>query len=190
MIKLLNVASLYESLYSIVDICKKDKEKEIEIIVPDKLSLFMEKFLFEKMNIDASFNVKVSTLNRFAKKSCFVDKEKQISKVGSILLIHKILNDNFYNLEILKNKAYSFSYAEDIFKTITQLKASKIDWQELKDFSSGDDRLLSKIKDLAIVYEQYEIGKAGLLDSSDMFLLSTLSVAKGKEHRSWLQAQL
>ncbi|MBO5954601.1 MAG: PD-(D/E)XK nuclease family protein [Clostridia bacterium] len=186
MIKITNVKSLYSALYQAVEFCKENEKENIEIIVPDKLSLFMEKFLFEHMGIDASFNIKVSTLNRFAKKSCFVEKEKQISKVGSILLIHKILNDNFDKLEVLRNRAYSFSYAEDIFKTITQLKASKIDWKEMKNFSSTNDRLLSKIKDLAIVYEQYELGKSGLLDSSDLFLMSTLTVAKGKENSKLL----
>ncbi len=186
MIKILNVKSLHSALYKAVDFCKENDKEIIEIIVPDKLSLFMEKFLFEHLNIVASFNIKVSTLNRFAKKSCFVEKDKQISKVGSILLIHKILNENFNKLEVLKNKAYSFSYAEDIFRTIGQLKASKINFEEMKNFSSNDARLTGKIKDLALVYEQYEIGKAGFLDASDMFLMSTMSVAKGKENSKLL----
>ena len=113
---------------------KEDVKEEIEIVVPDKLSLFMEKFLFEHMQIYASFSIKVSTFNRFAKKCCVVDKEKQISKVGSILLIHKILNDNIDKLEVLKSKAFSFSYAEEIFRTIGQLKASKIGYEEMKLF--------------------------------------------------------
>ena len=76
MIKVLNVPYLYASLYKTAEICKDNKE--IEIIVPDKLSLYMEKFLFEHLNISASFNIKVSTLNRFAKKRCIVDENKQI----------------------------------------------------------------------------------------------------------------
>ena len=73
MIKILNVPSLYSSLYKVVDFCKEHSNEKIEIIVPDKLSLFMERFLFEQMNICASFNIKVSTLNRFAKKSYVVE---------------------------------------------------------------------------------------------------------------------
>lgn len=186
MIKITNVKSLYSALYGVVELCKEKQSEEIEVVVPDKLSLFMEKFLFEQMNITASFKVKVSTLNRFAKKSCVVEKENQISKVGSILLIHKILNVHFNRLEILRNKAYSFSYAEDIFKTITQLKASKISCEEMRKFSSTDERLMSKIQDLALVYEEYEKGKAGLLDASDLFLMSTLTVAKGKEGKNFV----
>ncbi len=186
MIKVLNVKSLYSALYQTVEFCKKLNGEEIEIVVPDKLSLFMEKFLFEHMNMSSSFNIKVSTLNRFAKKNCFVDKDKQISKVGSIILINKILNENINNLQVLKSKAYSFSYAEDIFKTIGQLKASKITFEEMKRFSSGDVQLNGKIQDLALVYEQYENGKAGLLDASELFLMSTFSVAEGRENANLL----
>ncbi|MBR4999269.1 MAG: hypothetical protein IKY10_05245, partial [Clostridia bacterium] len=155
MIKVLNVESLYSALYRTIDFCKENVNEEIEIVVPDKLSLFMEKFLFEHMGISSSFNLKVSTLNRFAKKSCFIEKEKQISKIASIILIHKILNENINNLQVLKSKAYSFSYAEDIFKTITQLKASKICFEEMKNFSSQESQLNGKIKDLALIYENY-----------------------------------
>lgn len=185
MIKILNVESLYSALYKTLDFCI-DKNETIEIVVPDKLSLFMEKFLFQHMNKSSSFNIKVSTFNRFAKKTCSVDKSQQISKIGSILLIHKILNENFDKFKIFQNKAYSFTYAEDIFRTIGQLKASKIDWKEMKNFSSIDSRLEDKIKDLAIVYEEYENQKAGLLDPSDLFLMSTLTVANGKEGREIL----
>ncbi len=186
MIKVLNVPSHYSALYKTVDFCKERVNETIEIIVPDKLSLFMEKFLFEHINITSSFNLKVSTFNRFAKKSIAVDKEKQISKVGSILLIHKILNENIDKLEILKNKSYSFTYAEDIFKTIGQLKASKITFEEMKVFSSNDARLSGKIKDLALVYEKYETQKAGLLDASDMFLMSTMYIGNDRVNNTLL----
>ena len=186
MIKVLNVKSLYSALYQAVEFCTNNKDEEIEIVVPDKLSLFMEKFLFEHMSINSSFSIKVSTLNRFAKKSCVVEKEKQISKIGSILLIHKILNNNIDKLSVLKSKAYSFNYAEEIFRTVGQLKASKISFEEMKLFTSSDSQLCGKIKDLALVYEEYEKAKAGLLDASDLFLMSSLFVANGKENKKLL----
>ena len=186
MIKILNVPSLYSSLYKVVDFCKEHSNEKIEIIVPDKLSLFMERFLFEQMNISASFNIKVSTLNRFAKKSCVVEKEKQISKVASIILIHNILNENIDKLNVLKNKAYSFSYAEDIYKTLSQFKSSKITSDEMLKFECKDAQLAGKIKDLALVYKEYEDKKAGFIDAADLFLMSVFSVAKGKENKKLL----
>ncbi len=186
MIKVMNVASLYQAMYGTIDYCKNHIGENIEIIVPDKLSLFMEKFFFEKMNIECSFDVKVSTLNRFSKKNLSIDPSMTISKTGSILLIHKIMNDNIDKLSVLKSKAYSFTYAENIFRTIAQLKASKITAQEMLDFRSSDAQLNDKIQDLALVYSEYENSKAGMLDSSDLFLMSTLTVAKGKENTKLL----
>lgn len=162
----------------------KNLSGEIEVIVPDKLSLFMERFLFEQLHISASFNIKVSTFNRFAKKGLVIDKEKQISKFASIVLIHKILNENVDKFTILKNNLYSFPYAEEIFKTISQLKSSKITSEEMKSFQSGNANLENKIHDLAIIYEEYENDKAGLLDSADVFLMSTFFVKNGKEDKT------
>ena len=186
MIKLINVPSLYSAMFEAVEFCKLNKDQEVEIIVPDKLSLFMEKFLFEKLNICASFNIKVSTLNRFAKKSFEVSKDKQISKIGSLLLIHKILNENIDCLNVLKSKAYSFSYAEEIFNTINQLKASKITADEMLAFDCEDEQLKNKVIDLAKVFSEYENQKAGLLDASDMFLMSSLFVGKNRTNQNIL----
>jgi len=183
MINLINTASLYASLYETVELCKKYGNEKIEIIIPDKLALFMEKFLFEKLNIKSSFNLHVSTLNRFAKRKCLVAIDNLISDVGSILLIHKILNDNINALSALKSKAYSFSYAENILKTINQFKASKITWQEMEMFKSSNLQLQNKITDLAFVFKQYETLKAGLLDSADFFLMSTKYVSNDVENK-------
>lgn len=181
MIKINNVVSLYSALYNVAKYTRENINEKIEIIVPDKLSLYMEKFLFESLGLESSFNIKVSTLNRFAKRNFVVDKELTISKLGSILLIHKIMNENINNLQAMKSKVYSFNYAEEIFNSIAQLKASKISWQEMEGFSSNDEQLNNKIGDLTLIYREYEFKKAGRLDASDMFLMSVFSVADGRD---------
>lgn len=179
--KIINSPSLYSSLYAVADFCKSHKDEVLNIVVPDKLSLFMEKFLFEQLNISSSFNLKVSTLNRFARKCVYFDPNKQLSKTASVLKIYKIMNQHFEEFLTIKSKAYSFSYAENILRTIMQLKASKISWQEMNDFKSGNIQLQDKIHDLAKIFEYYETEKAGLLDGSDLFLLSSQFV--GKQHK-------
>jgi len=182
MIKVQNVASFHDSLIELLEYVQT--VENIEIIVPDKLSLYMEKFLFERLNIESSFNIKVSTLNRFAKKNVEIKKENQISKTGSVLLVHKILNENFDKLLTLKSKTYSFTYAEEIFNTIAQLKASKILPEEMLKFESSEISLKDKIQDLALIYEEYEKNKAGLLDASDCFLISVFSVSDGRKNQN------
>lgn len=181
MISLVNTPSFYGAMHEVADFCH-NYDNKVEIIVPDKLSLFMEKFIFEQLNISASFNIKVSTLNRFAKRNLEIDKACQISKIGAVLLMHKILNEHYNEFKIFKNKAYSFSYAEEILKTINQLKASKIDSAEMQKFKSNNAQLNCKIADLALIYDYYQQEKAGKLDASDVFLLSTQFVGKDMQN--------
>ncbi len=183
MIKLINVPSFYASLFAVIDFCKENEGKEIDIIVPDKLSLFIEKYLFEKMNIKASFNIHINTLNRYSKKNCEIDSNKQISKTASIICINKILNEHMNEFKVMNNKSYSFSYAENIYDTIMQFKASSIGYEEMMNFSSDNIELENKIHDLALMFMYYENEKAGLLDSSDEFVMSVLTVAENKEGR-------
>ncbi len=179
MIRLINTPSFYSSLYEVADFCLQNSTQEIYIIVPDKLTLFMEKFIFEQMGISSSFNIKVSSLNRFAKKNFAIDKQNQISSTGGIILINKILDEHYAELSIFKNKAYSFSYAENILNTINQLKASNITCDMMRGFSCKNEQLTNKIKDLQLIYEYYETEKAGKLDAADTFLASALSISKG-----------
>ena len=186
MIKVINTKSLYDSIYSTIEFCKERMNEKIEIVVPDKLALFMEKFLFEKLNMSASFKIKVSTLNRFAKRKYEFDRNNLISETGCILLIHNILNKNASSLKSIKSKVYSFSYAENVLKTINQFKASKIIWQEMENFKSNNLQLQNKILDLALIYKEYENAKAGLLDGSDLYTLSTIFVANGLNDKNIL----
>ena len=86
MIKVTNVSSLYDSMLYAVEFCKEHNGKTVEIVVPDKLSLFMEKFLFEKMNLVSSFNIKVVTFNRYAKRNCVVPKEPHWKVLHTLFL--------------------------------------------------------------------------------------------------------
>ncbi len=186
MIKVVQTSSLPSALNYAGVFCKQNKGQKIDIVVPDKLSLYMERFIFEYLHISASFDINISTLNRFAKRNNIIDKSKQISKLGSIILINKILNQNADAFKVLVSHNYSFSYAEEIYKTIYQLKASKIVPEEMLKFKSRNDRLTHKIQDLAIVYQQYEEQKAGLIDASDMFLLSAFNISQGRENHKIL----
>ncbi len=176
MINVVNVPSTKSALKYVVDFCKGRLDEDIQIIVPDKLSLFMERYLFDSLDISSSFNLKVSTLNRFVKRKNPLPPEMQISKTGSVILIHKILNELGNTLKVMQNKAYSFTYAENIYNTIAQLKSSKITSDEMLSFVSDNVALMDKIHDLGIIFERYERDKAGLLDLSDSFLSSAMFI--------------
>lgn len=184
MIKLVNLNSFDEALDFVPSFCADKLTQNITIIVPDKLSLFMEKHIFEKLNLKASFNIRVSTLDRLVKRDLALDKSKQISKLGCIVLVHKILMDLGTQLKVLKNKTYSFSYAEEIFSTLAQLKASKITVEEMLKFKHTNTQLQDKIHDLAMIFDQYEQQKAGLLDITDQFLMCCFSLKEKYQNQT------
>lgn len=186
MIKILNLPSFDESLDYVADFCLDKLNTGATIIVPDKLSLFMERYIFESLKLDVSFNLKVSTLDRFVKRNVVFEKTKQLSQLGCIILVHKILIENYDKLRVLKNKAYSFSYAEEIFNTIAQLKASKITYEEMSNFANANTQLQDKIQDLALIFQEYERNKAGLLDVTDQFLLCCLNLKQAYKNENLL----
>lgn len=181
MLKLVNVSSLYSSLFAVAECCKANEGKQIDVVVPDKLSLYMEKFLFETLNIESSFDLRVCTFDRFAKANCTFDNAKTIDKIGCIMLVDRIMNENCQNLSVLTGKNYSFTYAENIYNTLAQLKASRISPDDMMKFKCESEQLTNKIHDLGLIFEYYENGKAGLLDSMDMLSSSVFSICEKRE---------
>ena len=156
----------------------KNLEGETFIIVPDKLSLFMERFLFESTDMEASFDIQVVTMNRFC-KSLLNDlnvEYKTISRIGSIMLTSKSIDET--KPEYLSQYS-SFSYASEIFNTISQIKSSNIEYNSLTNLNLSKN-LSNKIKDLSKIYACYENKKAGYIDSSDIINLACMNMCNAK----------
>ena len=156
----------------------KNLDGETFIIVPDKLSLFMERFLFESTDMEASFDIQVMTMNRFC-KSLLNDlnvEYKTISRIGSIMLTSKSIDET--KPEYLSQYS-SFSYASEIFNTISQIKSSNIEYNNLTNLNLSKN-LSNKVKDLSKIYACYENKKAGYIDSSDIINLACMNMCNAK----------
>ncbi|MBQ8430976.1 MAG: hypothetical protein IJX26_03450, partial [Clostridia bacterium] len=153
------------------------------IIVPDKLSVTMEKTMFTKLNIEASFDIEVSTLTRLS-QSILAETNvdfKPISKLGSVILIKKILNENKSNLKLFNSNYFSYSYSDVLFRTLTQFKSSKINSNDMLTEDINSPQLKSKIEDIRLILEEYESQKAGLVDSCDRLNLFAVNLHKSKK---------
>lgn len=154
----------------------KNQEGKVCIIVPDKLSVTLEKKLFEILNIDCSFDIEVTTLTRFSQKilSELNISYTPISKLGSIILIKKLLNENSQELKLFNSPNFSYNYSDSLFRTLTQFKASKISSNDIIFERPISKQLENKLLDIKLILEKYENEKAGLIDSCDRLnLLST-----------------
>jgi len=173
--------NLQHAIQSILSQVKNTTGK-ICLLVPDKLSVTLEKKLFETLNIESSFDIEVSTLTRLSNK-ILTDlgvNYLPISKLGSIILLKKILNENLDNLKLFNCKHFSYNYADNLFKTLTQFKASQINSNDMQIDKIKSIQLQNKIEDLSKILEEYENQKAGLVDQTDRLDLFAINISRSK----------
>ncbi len=134
-------------------------------IVPDRMSVLMEKLIFESLDIASTVDIEVLTLSRLANK-IFNDKTI-VSKTTSCMILQKLLRQNKDKL-LCFNKNQDNDLAEEIYGTIAQFKSCKVAFDEV-EVVAGDDLLKNKLHDIALLYKEYQkaLQQKGLLDSLD-----------------------
>jgi len=181
-LNILKSLNLKHSIDNTISIINQLGNDNICVVVPDKLSATMEKLIFEKLNIDCSFNINVSTLNRLSKYVLAETKAKYktISKIGGIILLKKVLNENRDLITSFKNDKHSYQYSNEIYKTLAQLKACQLTSDELLKYSCDIKSLQQKINDLGCILSLYNEAKTGVLDNSDTLTLTCMMLDKSE----------
>lgn len=137
------------------------------IIVPDKFSLNAEQLMFEKLNINVSFNVEVLSLTKLS--NIVLEKQlknkKIINKQISMLILSDVINENKDKFVYFKNVHLIDGFCEDIFNLISQIQTSDFDINNFKQFDE-----IEKFKDIKLIYEKYlEALKDERIDASKKF---------------------
>ena len=175
--------NLKHSIQNTISLIRQLGDSNICIIVPDKLSATMERLIFERLNIDSSFNINVSTLNRLSKNILAETgaRYETISKIGGIILLKKVLNENKEIITSFKNDRNSYQYSNEIYKTLSQLKACQLDSGELLAYRCDDEQLQHKVNDLGKILEKYHESKSSMLDNSDTLTLTCMMLDKSEQ---------
>ncbi len=161
----------YEPLMKRLEANRKAKIFASHIfVVPDRFTMQCEKDIFEYLNIDSTFDIRVLTLSRFAGELIGAAKGV-LSKQASTMIIQRLLLKNKSNLKCFNKTKLNYSFASEIFDTINQLKSSKVSPEEMT--LEGEDYLAIKMADIRLIYEAYEryLEDNGLIDSADKFTL-------------------
>ncbi|MDD4686429.1 MAG: hypothetical protein PHI76_04065, partial [Clostridia bacterium] len=144
--------------YAIKLIDYKDLNCQNFIIVPDRLSLVMEKQVFKSLNISATLNIQVmgiSRLSNFIFNKLGLEYEF-VNKQESILFVRKAIL-NLKNCLSFFNKKISMGLCEEIYNTIAQLKANEIMPEDLNSIQENLSSLhLNQISDISAIFEEYE----------------------------------
>ncbi len=181
-LNILKSLNLKHSIDNTISIIKQLGDSDICVIVPDKLSATMERLIFERLEIECSFNINVSTLNRLSKNILAETKAKYstISKIGGIILLKKVLNENRELITSFKNNKNSYQYSNEIYKTLAQLKACQLGYDELLKYQCPIQSLQQKINDLGNILQLYSDSKCGILDNSDTLTLTCMMLDKSE----------
>ena len=181
-LNILKSLNLKHAMNNSISIIKQLGMENICVVVPDKLSATMEQFIFEQLNIDCSFNINVCTLNRLSKNILAETNARYttISKIGGIILLKRVLNENKDLITSFKNNKHSYQYSNEIYKTLAQLKACQLSSDELIAYKSNMSQLQQKINDLGNILRLYNDAKSEMLDNSDTLTLTCMMLDKSK----------
>lgn len=145
------------------------------VIVPETKSIIIEKELLSLSKNGAFANIYVYSFVRLINRLGFVSAEKTMSKQICILLLRKIIYDNYENLKCYKKTAKTIGFAEKMYETISQFKSSGVSVEDLKlSLATKAEALKAKLEDIVLLYEEYEnvLGEDHFDDLDKLSLIS------------------
>ncbi|MDD4315765.1 MAG: PD-(D/E)XK nuclease family protein [Clostridia bacterium] len=125
------------------------------VIVPDRFTLSTEKDIYDRLELDGSFNIDVVSFSRLAVK---VQKSVGhfLTKEGTVMLMKKVIGENKEKLLYFRNYN-SMGFAREIFAVTASFRSSGISASDLSRIAEGfESHKKSKYLDLALLYAEYE----------------------------------
>lgn len=145
----------FESFEKIINDLKKNysKEENYLFIVPDRFTLFTEKYVMDKLNLRVAFNIDILTLNTLANRNCLIND--YVDNETATMILSKVIFNIKDKLKVLKSTQNSFS--EEMYALIQQIKSSRVKSEEFSncEFTGSDYEKLKK-QDIALIYSEYE----------------------------------
>ncbi len=151
------LSGFYEIIDRIKQKTNQNKFENIILVVPDKFSLNAEQIFMERIGLSSVFNVWLTTLSRLVSKVCADDEKKfsVLTKNSGTMLVSHIIHKNIDKISTYKKISNNYSLAETMYNVINLLKSSGVTPEELKK-NFGDTNFGLKIKDIYLIYNEYE----------------------------------
>ena len=171
-----------KSEYCYKEIAQKIKgENKILIITPEQFSFTAEKKLMDAIDTPSVLNAEVVTLSRMAYRvinEIGGATQTNLSKCGKAMLIYSILSNNKKDLKFLGKTDENI----DMLNTsITEFKKHGIHVEQLKqEIDKQEDMYLkNKLKDICIIYENFEEQITGkYIDETDLLTILAENIDK------------
>lgn len=145
------------ALSNVIKKAESNLFQDFVVIVPETKSIIIEKELLDLSSSHSFANVFVYSFVRLINRLGFVSAENIVSKQVCVLLLRKIIYDNFDKLKCYKKTAKTVGFAEKIYETIAQFKSSNVSVEDLKlSLETKSESLKAKLDDIILLYEEYE----------------------------------
>ncbi len=145
---------------SICEIVKRAEENvfsNVLIIVPEPKSIAIERELLDVSSNGAFANIFVYSFVRLLSRIGGLKEQEVVSKQTCVMILRKIILENFDKFLCYKKTAKTMGFAEKVYETIAQFKASSITTEEAWNVANNaNGALKTKMHDLALLYELYE----------------------------------
>lgn len=145
------------TIREIIKKAESDVMSNVIVLVPEPKSIAIERELLDVSSRGAFANIFVYSFMRLLSRIGGVSESEVVSKQTCVMLIRKIILENIDKLSCYKKTAKTIGFAEKIYETIAQFKASSLepsDVQIIANDSAG--ALKSKMQDIALLYQLYE----------------------------------
>ena len=125
-------------------------------IVPDRYTLGVEKEICERCFENGSFSVDTCSFTRLAVKALGKEATNCLSKEGTVLLLHRVIEENNERLVYYKN-IRSVGFARELFAALASLRSGGMTPETIREkLPLPEAGLTDKLTDIALLYEEYE----------------------------------
>ncbi|MDC7953662.1 PD-(D/E)XK nuclease family protein [Liquorilactobacillus mali] len=173
---------------------KKEKTvKKIYILVPNHIKFASEIAILQKLRaafgqdgeVFAQSSVQILSFSRLAwffLKDSAIYQKTRLSSAGLNMLVLSILEEQKNNLTIFKGEQAQSGFVSEVVAQLDEFSKGQINSQDLAFFAeqtNNQSDLYAKLKDLQIIYQEYEkklVGK--YLDNNQLLQALTKKLAK------------
>lgn len=144
--------------------------REQIVFAPDAQCLSLERNILDRLNLRATFGVKVMSLSQFAGEILPTGSECVLSKVGSVMLVEMLVDRLKQQFVCFRETQLTISFSESLFASIQLLQSCRITPQKLAEIlpQITSKPLQQKLQDILLIYTEYENYKSGKwLDAGD-----------------------
>ena len=145
------------AIREIVNIAEKDALSNVIVLVPEPKSIAIEREILDNLSAGATMNIYVYSFMRLLARIGGIKEQEIASKQTCVMLLRKIILENIDRLSCYKKTAKTLGFAEKIYETISQFKASSLNLSDVQNIAkTSTGALKSKMQDIALLYELYE----------------------------------